>query len=286
MNIRIPSPSRNQAVALGSAPASGAVGRAVATHLAQAPPFTFWCIRSHRYSARGRAEQQPRRLRSPFISTELFRLSVTALVLAYCTYLLSAQTLTPDLKTVPEGKGWKGSIGASKLIDKDGAAAIEFNQPGQNIVWLDGFEFSAGTIEFDAKGKSAPPQSSFVGVAFRVAGAATHDAVYFRPFNFRAADAERKSHAVQYVSEPQWPWQKLRQEKPGQFEKPIEPAPDGDAWFHAKVVVEKRQVSVFVNGAQEPSLVVNELSDRPGGSVGLWCNGYGVIANLKITPNK
>jgi hypothetical protein len=55
----------------------------------------------------------------------------------------------------------------------------------------------------------------------------------------------------------------LRQEKPGQFEKPIEPAPDGDAWFHAKVVVEKRQVKVFVNGATEPSLVVNELSDRP-----------------------
>ena len=213
-------------------------------------------------------------------------LSLTAFVLAYCTYPLSAQTLTPDLKAVPDGKGWKGSIGATKLVEKDGRAAIEFNKPGQNVVWLDGFEFNAGTIEFDAKGKSAPPQSSFVGVAFRTVDAKTHDAVYFRPFNFRAADPDRKSHAVQYVSEPQWPWQRLRQEKPGQFEKPIEPAPDGDAWFHAKVVVEKRQVKVFVNGATEASLMVNELSDRPAGSVGLWCNGYGVIANLKITPNK
>jgi hypothetical protein len=44
-------------------------------------------------------------------------------------------------------------------------------------------------------------------------------------------------------------------------------------------------VKVFVNGASEPSLVVNELSDRVGGSVGLWCGGYGVIANLKITPS-
>jgi len=216
----------------------------------------------------------------------ILSLSVIALVLTCCPSPASAQTLTPDLKTVPEGKGWKGSIAATKLTEKDGAAAIEFNQPGQNVVWLDGFEFSAGTIEFDAKGKSAPPQSSFVGVAFRVADATTRDAVYFRPFNFRAADAERKLHAVQYVSEPQWPWQKLRQEKPGQFEKPIEPAPDGDAWFHAKVVVEKRQVKVFVNGATKPSLMVNELSDRPGGSVGLWCNGYGVIANLKIMTNK
>jgi hypothetical protein len=78
----------------------------------------------------------------------------------------------------------------------------------------------------------------------------------------------------------------LRQEKPGQFEKPIEPAPYGDAWFHAKVIIEKRQVRVYVNGATEASLVVNELSERPGGSVGLWCNGYGLIANLKITPKK
>ena len=216
----------------------------------------------------------------------ILSISVTAIILTCCTRSSSAQTLTPDLKAVPDGKGWKGSIGATKLIEKDGAAAIEFNKPRQNVVWLDGFEFSAGTIEFDAKGKSAPPQSSFVGVAFRAVDLATHDAVYFRPFNFRTADPEKKSHAVQYVSEPQWSCEKLRKEKPGQFEKPIEPAPDGDAWFHAKVVVEKRQVKVFVNGATEPSLVVNELSDRPGGSVGLWCNGYGVIANLKIMPNK
>ncbi|MCI0539447.1 MAG: hypothetical protein L0Z50_29915 [Verrucomicrobiales bacterium] len=77
---------------------------------------------------------------------------------------------------------------------------------------------------------------------------------------------------------------KLRKEKSGQFEKPVEPAPEGDTWFHAKVVAENRQVKVFVNGAPEPSLVVNELSDRPGGSVGLWAGGYGAIANLKIMP--
>lgn len=209
-------------------------------------------------------------------------LSATAFVLAYGTCALSAQTLTPDLTAVSEGKGWKGNIAATKVVEKEGAPAVEFT----GLVWLDGFEFSTGTIEFEAKGKSAPPQSSFVGVAFRVVDAATHDAVYFRPFNFRAADPARRLNAVQYHSAPQWPWDKLRKEKPAQFEKPIEPPPDGDAWFHAKVVVEQRQVRVFVNGAVEPSLVVNELSDRTGGSVGLWSGGYAVIANLKITPSK
>ena len=64
----------------------------------------------------------------------------------------------------------------------------------------------------------------------------------------------------------------------------IEPAPDGDAWFHAKVVVDKPKVSVFVNGASEPSLVVNEITSRKGGSVGLCFFASGNIANLKITP--
>jgi hypothetical protein len=218
------------------------------------------------------------------MKTRIPSLSEIAFILVCCTSSMSAQTLTPDLKTVPDGKGWKGDTAGTRVVEKDGAPAVEFNKGG--VVWLDGLQFSAGTIEFDAKGKSAPPQSSFVGVAFRVVDAATHDAVYFRPFNFRAADPVRKSHAVQYHSGPQWPWDRLRKEKPDQFEKPIDPPPDGDSWFHAKVVVEKRQVKVFVNGAAEPSLVVNELSDRPGGSVGFWCGGYGVFANLKITPSK
>jgi hypothetical protein len=112
----------------------------------------------------------------------------------------------------------------------------------------------------------------------------TYDTVYFRPFNFRAPKPDNKSHAVQYSSHPEWPWARLRKEHTGKYEKGIEPAPEGDAWFHAKVVVAKPKVSVFVNGAAEPSLVVDELTARTGGSVGLMVTKYGIIANLKITP--
>src|ERR1051325_4497579 len=111
-------------------------------------------------------------------------MSAAAIILAFCTGSSSAQTITPERKAVPEGKGWKGAVAAAKLVEKDGAAAIEFDKPGQNVVWLEGFEFSTGTIEFDAKGKRAPPQSSFVGVAFRTVDDKTYDVVYFRPFNF------------------------------------------------------------------------------------------------------
>lgn len=191
--------------------------------------------------------------------------------------------LTPDLKDAPLGQGWQGSVAAAKAAQKDAAPAVEFNQPGQNVVWLAGLDFKEGVIEFDAKGKSAPPQSSFVGVAFHLADATNYEAVYFRPFNFRATDPDRKVHAVQYISEPAWPWEKLRKEKTGQFEKPLKPAPDGDAWFHAMIVVQDREVRVFLNGLAQPALVVRELGERTGGWVGLWANGYGAIANLVIT---
>lgn len=197
--------------------------------------------------------------------------------------LPAAQPLTPDLAALPTGKGWKGELAQATLTAQDGAPAIAL-QGNETIIWLDGFTFTNGTIEFDAKGQSAPRQSCFVGIAFRVQDAKTYDAVYFRPFNFRATDPDAKAHAVQYISHPEWRWQKLRAEKTGQYEKPIEPAPDGDAWFHAKIVITRPKVSVFVNGAKEPSLVVNELSDRTGGSVGLWSTASGTIANLKITP--
>jgi hypothetical protein len=156
------------------------------------------------------------------------------------------------------------------------------------LVWLDGYDFGNGVIDVDLLGRSQPVQGSFLGVAFRVVDAQTHDAVYFRPFNFRATDPARHSHAVQYVSHPRWTWQTLRTEHPGVYEQAIVPEPDGDRWFHARIVVERPNVSVFVNGATTPSLTVKELSDRSDGSVGLWVGegSGGHFANLRITRTR
>lgn len=205
-----------------------------------------------------------------------------AAILVCCALPSQAQTVVADLKAAAAAQGWKGDIAAIQSSEKDGAPAIECNRGGQNIVWVDGLDFADGVIEFDAKGRSAPAQGSFVGVAFRVKDKADFDAVYFRPFNFGAADQQRRAHAVQYISEPSWPWEKLRAEKTGQFESAIVPAPDGDAWFRVRLVIDQRKVRVFVNGADQPSLSVSELSDRRGGSVGFVCIGYGAIANLRI----
>jgi hypothetical protein len=78
----------------------------------------------------------------------------------------------------------------------------------------------------------------------------------------------------------------LRAENPGKYEKPVIPAPDPNGWFHARIVVASPKVSVFINDAKEPSLLVEQLSDRKKGLIGLWVGNTsgGDFANLKIVP--
>jgi hypothetical protein len=151
------------------------------------------------------------------------------------------------------------------------------------VVWLKGVNFSTGTIEVDLRGKDVF-QKSFIGIAFHGVDTATCDVVYFRPFNFRAEDPVRKIHAVQYVSEPDFPWYTLRESKPGIYEKGIEPAPSPTEWLHAKIVVGEKEIKVFVNKAAEPSLTVTKLNDRKDGLIGFWNGGLaGDFANLTLT---
>ena len=207
--------------------------------------------------------------------------------LSYIAIPAGAQTTESlDLTAVGKDPRWKIAGRTTSIVDAKGKRALKIGEgEGMGVVWLDGYDFGNGVIEVDMLGRSQPVQGSFLGVAFRVADARTHDAVYFRPFNFRAADPARHSHAVQYVSHPRWPWQPLRSEHPDQYERAVVPEPDGDEWFHARIVVERPNVTVFVNGATAPCLVVKELSDRARGSVGLWVGegSGGHFANLRVT---
>jgi hypothetical protein len=190
----------------------------------------------------------------------------------------------PNLANVVAGKDVKVLNRTASAIDKDGRPAIRFDErPGDGLALWPEVEFSDGTIEFDARGKDVF-QQSFIGVAFHGFGEA-YDAIYFRPFNFRTSEPARRNHAVQYVSNPAYTWERLRKEYPEKYEKPVVPAPDPNGWFHARIVVAYPKVIVFVNDTAEPSLVVEQLSDRKVGWVGLWVgNGSGgEFANLKIS---
>jgi Domain of Unknown Function (DUF1080) len=215
------------------------------------------------------------------------RQAILTATLLLCLALLPARAqdkvLRPDLGKLAEGKGWKLVNRTVKTAEKDGQTSVRFSDGnGIGIAWLENFAFTNGTIEFDVRGTNVL-QHSFVGVAFHGADDQTYDAVYFRPFNFKNEDAARRLRAVQYISHPTNTWSKLRQEQPGKFEQSVTPAPDPNGWFHVRVVVTHPKVSVFVNETKEPCLVVDQLSDRKSGRIGLWVDvGGGEFANLKI----
>lgn len=216
-------------------------------------------------------------------------LMLAALALGTASRLAAQQrTIEPDLTKLAEGEGLQVLNNRSVSGLSDGARkGLRLSEnPGEGPAYVQGVELANGTIEFDVRGKDVQ-QQSFVGVAFHGVDGTTYDAIYFRPFNFRAADPARRLRAVQYISQPTYTWQKLRTEHPGVYEQPVSPVPDPNGWFHVRVVVAGPKVSVFVDDATEPSLVVNRLSERAKGLVGFWVgnNSGGDFANLRIRPD-
>jgi pimeloyl-ACP methyl ester carboxylesterase len=207
------------------------------------------------------------------------------LALVGCSFFdVHAQTIKPDLQDTSKWRLYNRSV---EIINEEGKKAVRLSEAANDgFMILKGFEFSSGTIEFDVKGKNVL-QQSFVGIAFHGVDEKTFDAVYFRPFNFINADTARRSRAVQYVSMPEYPWEKLRSESPSKYENKVHPVPNPDGWFHVKLIVDGKRVSAFVNNSPSPSLQVEKLTNVSKGGLALWVgNGSGgSFANLTITPS-
>jgi len=153
------------------------------------------------------------------------------------------------------------------------------------IVWLTGVNFSTGAIDIDLRGRDVF-QQSFLGIAFHGVDSITYDAIYFRPFNFQSVDSLRHKHMVQYISQPGFPWDRLRKEHPLVYENTINPSVKPKDWFHARIVVTNETITVYVNHSATPSLTVKKLNNRSEGLIGLWDDGLpGDFANLVIASN-
>ena len=154
---------------------------------------------------------------------------------------------------------------------------------GVGLIWIEGTDFAQGTIEADVCGRDAASES-FLGVAFHRRDDRTFEAVYLRPFNFRATTTERRGHAVQYISAPDHEYARLRQDFPSEFEGPVDPSLSPAAWIPLRVVVQHARVRAFVGRGDTPALDVRALGAAAGGTVGLYVdNGSdGVFANVRI----
>jgi hypothetical protein len=161
----------------------------------------------------------------------------------------------------------------------DGRPALE------TLAVIEGTDFSSGVIEAEVAGAPAPGAGEgargFVGIAFRVGpGPGTYDAFYLRPTNGRADDQVRRNHAAQYVSHPDWTWQRLRREAPERYESYVDLVPD--AWTRIRVEVRGDRALLFVHGQAQPTLVVNDLKTGAAGrgAVALWV-GAGTVAHFR-----
>lgn len=196
---------------------------------------------------------------------------------------LNAQTI-PDLSSVKDEKAWTTH---NRIVTyNETENSVQFNAQAQDgLLWLKDFEFENGIIELDIKGKDVRGRS-FVGIAFHGLDAEIFDGIYFRPFNFKSP--ERKGHSVQYISHPKHTWNFLRTNFPEKYENPVQPVPEPNDWFHAKIVIDYPTVKVYVNGSSQPSLEVVQISDRKKGWIGFWAgNGSdGSYKNLVIKKSK
>ncbi len=183
------------------------------------------------------------------------------------------------------------------IVDHHGMKGIqvsknEDNIPGGTLVIITDTDFKNGTIELELTGEPAPvadPQMrGFVGVAFRVnpSDISSYECFYLRPTNARASNQMRRNHSIQYVSHPEHPWYRLRNEHPGVYESYVDLVPG--EWTKIKIQVTDDKAKLFIHGAEQPSLIVNDLKHGVSeGKIALWLHSSTLARyrNLTVSSN-
>lgn len=185
-----------------------------------------------------------------------------------------------------------------RAVDYRGGSALEVRRlvmgaaPDiDTFAFVPGLDFHNGTIEVEVAGSplpDAPPGArGFVGVVFRVQaadGSFGSEGIYLRPTNGRADNQVRRNHSTQYFAYPGYDFARLRREAPAQYESYVDLIPG--EWTSMRIEVQGTTAKLFVGGAAQPTLIVNDLKRGADahGSVGLYVdNGTdGHFRNLRV----
>lgn len=171
---------------------------------------------------------------------------------------------------------------AIQVIAKPGAA----NASSYAVVRSQSFR--NGTIEVDLAGRPAQSAAAdargFIGIAFRLQPDGRYEYIYLRPTNGRAEDQVRRNHSTQYSSHPDFDFARLRREAPEKYESYADLQPG--VWTKYKIEVDGKKARLFVHGAEQPCLIVNDLKlNAAEGGIALWVGPgtEGYFSNLKVT---
>lgn len=132
--------------------------------------------------------------------------------------------------------------------------------------------FHNGAIEVELAGRPAVGADGgargFIGIAFHLQNG-QFEYIYLRPTNGRADDQIRRNHSTQYGSFPGFSFADARQQAPEKYESYVDLEPG--VWTHYRITVEGTKARLYVHGASQPCLIVNDLKlgDSSGG-VALW----------------
>ncbi|MEO8370462.1 MAG: hypothetical protein ABI806_14860 [Candidatus Solibacter sp.] len=158
---------------------------------------------------------------------------------------------------------------------------------GNSFAIVKSSRFRNGSIEVELAGKPAASAGAgargFIGIAFRVQGD-RYEYIYLRPTNGRVDDQVRRNHSTQYAAQPDFDFDRLRKESPEKYESYVDLEPG--AWTKVRITIDGTKARLFVHGAAQPCLIVNDLKHGDAeGAVALWVGPgtEGYFTGLKIT---
>ena len=180
----------------------------------------------------------------------------------------------------------------AEAVEYRGRKAVRLTKDAADeaaLAFVNGTQFRDGTIEVDLATKLVRPpgvrRPGFTGIAFRARDDGTrYELFYLRPGNATEDDQAKRNHSVQYTSEPDFGWEKLRRNWPFIYESYADL--QTDEWTKVKIEVHGRQAKLYVNGSEKPSLIVDGLKgENLEGAIALW--GYTgqetYFSNLRIS---
>jgi len=152
----------------------------------------------------------------------------------------------------------------------------ESNADRDVLAMVRDLQLTDGEISIEVAGAPRPGAPAdvrgFIGVAFHVSDdGSIYENVYLRPSNGRADEQLRRNHSVQYQSIPEFTWKRLRDETPGEYESYVDLRTG--AWTRMRIKVQGTRAELYVDGAEQPCLIVRDLKHGArGGRVALWAD--------------